>query len=410
MTINPTDVIICGYDMLSAAGKNIPDAWRNLLEFSSSNADLVHKKQHLSSYGLHPNAEQDVGAFLASSAGHVVRDHDRAAHLLAALSHRLSTTTEFFVPPSRCGVVVGSSRGATGLLENAIAQHAITGRVTAKTSPLTSAGVFSSLIAHQCGFSGGHFSLSSTCTSGLNAIGTGYHLIKSGLFDGCLAGATEAPLTPFTQTMLKSARVTTQTPNSMLQSLGSQSQGMMLGEGAALFFLCAQDKICEKDGIQLGNFRARIAGFAMATEAAGLTGISERAESLQRAVHTVLEHSGWNTSDVDVIVPHGSGTQRGDHAEALAYQDIFGQQMPPIFPTKWITGHTLGVAGPQALCFALEMLRHQTLIPPPYPLLQGLHARSPQKSLRRAIVCGLGFGGGASCLAIEKNDPAQHLI
>ena len=121
-------------------------------------------------------------------------------------------------------------------------------------------------------------SVSSACTSEVNSIGTAFHLIRSGLFESCLAGGTEAPLTSFTHKMLERAKVTSKkdTPYP-LQSFGSEekNKGIVLGEAAG---------ICKA--------KTKTA----ASESQGLTGLSENADSLMKSINTSIQDANLETS------------------------------------------------------------------------------------------------------------------
>lgn len=383
-------VFICGHEMMSAAGHGSASCFQNLLPH------LPTDSAHNPVYDLHHDSEQVLKKLLESEEGKTLAEYDRAAQILAATSLLLRTKSRIPQDRSRFGAVIATSRGATGLLEKAVSQYLAFEKVRPKTSPLTSSGIFASLVAHLWGLEGGQFTISSTCTSGLNAIGIGFHLIKSGLFDHCLTGGSESALTPFSSSMMSAAKVTATSKTDRLESMGASAKGMILGEGAALIYLSTQ---------QQPETFAQIRAFSMTTESAGLTGITETGEALQQAMQRALSEAGWTSSELDLIVPHGSGTQRGDAAEARAYQHFFSNRnspLPPIFPTKWKTGHTLGAAGTQSVCFALEALRNNKINLPPYPLLAELHSNLLQREIKKIMICALGFGGGASCLLIEK--------
>jgi 3-oxoacyl-(acyl-carrier-protein) synthase len=398
------DVFICGHEMLSAAGGGSKESFARLLSAGT-------QETHGSNYALHPEAEKRLQKLDDMDDARSLREQDRAGQILAATAlllkarifdrhvqrnSNLDVKNSILIDRTRCGAIVATSRGATELIEKSVSQFQTNQRVAPKTSPLTSAGIFASLVSQLLEIEGGHFTLSSTCTSSMNAIGVAYHLLNSGLFEHCVAGGCEAPLTPLTAAMMKAAKVVAPKHITRVSSMGADDKGMILGEGAGLVFLSVKPTT---------TTTARIAAFAMASENTGLTGISADGQALQRAMEKALRTAGWSANDLDLIVPHGSGTQKGDHAEALAYETIFsaeGFKLPPLLPCKWLTGHTLGAAGVHALCFALEALENNILPLPPYPLLEGLHAKRRSSLLKRVMICGLGFGGGASCLLIEK--------
>lgn len=383
-----SEVYICGYEMISAAGASAAQA------FSTASERLAASRHAsgVSGYFFHPDAEQKLEKIkkLAGFGG-----YDRAVLGMIACARSLREKISLPNDLGQFGCVIATSRGTTGSLENALTSFAQGRPAGVKTSPMTSGGIFASAVASDLQLGGGHFTVSSTCTSGLNAIGVGFGLIKSGVFKHCLSGGAEAPLTPFTAAMLTSSRVLGPCDEAFpLLSLGADRRGMVLGEGAGALYLSSEKR---------DTAVAKILGFGIAGEDAGLTGISSNALALQKAVESALSQANLQITDMDLLIPHGSGTVKGDQSEATAYGEIFGSSLPTVMPTKWFTGHTLGAAGVQATCLGLEAMHMNQVVIPPYQLIDKLGGASREwERIRRVMVCGLGFGGGASCLILQK--------
>jgi len=379
-------VYINSYNVVSSLGSDARKSFRALLDGKSNPLKIG---QNIG-FKVHEKVEE----LLNSTIDPKLHYADRSLQLLEVCLGGLSFS-DMSMDPTRAGVIVASSRGASELLEKSYRKFFAGEKLMAKTSPYTTSGVFSSYLAQKLGFTGGGFSLSSACTSSLNAIGTAYHLIKSGLFDSCLVGGTEAPLTPFTMEILNRTGVTNKVESPFpLRSLGESEgikKGMVLGEGSGLVFLSTKPN----------KFTfARIKAFQMSGESSGLTGLSADGRALSRAIIKIIEDVGVEASQIDIICAHGSGTEKGDSAEINAYKSVFKEKMPPILLSKWATGHTLGAAGVMSLCFAIETLRAGILPNVPYNFFQ--KNILPSKEPRTALITGLGFGGGASALLIEK--------
>jgi hypothetical protein len=58
-----------------------------------------------------------------------------------------------------------------------------------------------------------------------------------------------------------------------------------------------------------------------------------------------LEDAGIESSAVDYVNLHGTGTVDNDAAEAKAIQQVFGATLPALSSTKGLTGHPLAAAG-----------------------------------------------------------------
>ncbi|WP_205127759.1 beta-ketoacyl synthase N-terminal-like domain-containing protein, partial [Okeania hirsuta] len=214
------------------------------------------------------------------------------------------------------GVNVGSSRGATQILENAHLHHIEGQDLSPNTSPLTTLGNVSSWVAQRLGVEALSISHSVTCGSALQSIANGISWLESGRCDHFLAGGTEAPLTPFTKAQMEALRIyaapeETSYPCRALD-LNKEKNSMVLGEAAASFVLTSQSANAPM---------AWIKGIGYAMEPlSSPTSISESGIALQKAMQMALQEA--ELEQVDVIVSHTPGTIRGDQAEYHAIQQV----------------------------------------------------------------------------------------
>ena len=75
-----------------------------------------------------------------------------------------------------------------------------------------------------------------------------------------------------------------------------------------------------------------------------------------------IEDAVLQTSDIDYVNAHGTGTQANDAVEALAVETLFAHN-PPLSSTKAITGHTLGAAGAIEAVISCEVIKQQRIAP-----------------------------------------------
>lgn len=286
------------------------------------------------------------------------------------------------------GVNVGSSRGATQILENAHLQHIEGQDLSPNTSPLTTLGNVSSWVAQRLGVEALSISHSVTCGSALQSIANGISWLESGRCDHFLAGGTEAPLTPFTKAQMEALRIyaapeETSYPCRALD-LKKEKNSMVLGEAAASFVLTSQPANAPM---------AWIKGIGYAMEPlSSPTSISESGIALQKAMQMALQEA--ELEQVDVIVSHTPGTIRGDQAEYHAIQQVFPEKLPALTNNKWKIGHTLGASGALSLELAIMMLQKQAFIPLPF-----FEQAEPDR-LETVMVNATGFGGNAISLIV----------
>ncbi len=368
---------------LSALGSSSEEIWQN---YTQPESFLTQNSEKKWLGRLAFSASEKLLALQA--AGKPYNRLDRST--LLAIETAFQATTDLEVDSKeRWGVNVGSSRGATEILENAHLQHIQGVELSPNTSPLTTLGNVSSWVAQQLGIEALSISHSVTCGSALQAIANGISWLESGRCDHFLAGGAEAPLTPFTVAQMEALRIYATPAESSFPcralDLKKEKNSMVLGEAAASFILSKAP-----NDLPL----AWVIGLGYGMEPlSSPTSISADGLALQKAMRMALQDACLD--QVDVIVSHTPGTIRGDQAEYHAIQQVFPTPLPAITNNKWKLGHSLGASGALSLEMAILMLQKQAFIPLPF-----LGQSEPQR-LATVMVNATGFGGNAISLIIS---------
>lgn len=287
------------------------------------------------------------------------------------------------------GVNIGSSRGATTLFEQYHAQYLAQGKTTPLASPTTSLGNIASWVMQDAKGKGVAISHSITCSTALHALVNAVAWLHADMAEAFLIGGSEAALTPFTLAQMKALKIygdaAAPYPSQPLLSSKEKST-MVLGEGAAVFAL-------EKGSSP--RALATIKGIGYASEPiTHPVAISADAQALRRSMQQALE--GIDPAEVDVVIPHATGTLKGDQAEYLALAEVFGANLPQLTSHKWKIGHTFAASGALAMEMAILMLQQQHFLPIPY-----LPA-APERPLKNILINATGFGGNAVSVLISK--------
>lgn len=280
------------------------------------------------------------------------------------------------------GVNIGSSRGATTLFEQYHAQYLAQGKTTPLASPTTSLGNIASWVMQDAKGKGVAISHSITCSTALHALVNAVAWLHADMAEAFLIGGSEAALTPFTLAQMKALKIygdaAAPYPSQPLLS-SKEKNTMVLGEGAAVFAL--------EKGSSPGAL-ATIRGIGYASEPiTHPVAISADAQALRRSMQQALE--GIDPAEVDVVIPHATGTLKGDQAEYLALAEVFGANLPVLTSHKWKIGHTFAASGALAMEMAILMLQQQHFLPIPY-----LPA-APERPLKNILINATGFGGNA---------------
>lgn len=245
-----------------------------------------------------------------------------------------------------------------------------------------------------------NITISTACSSSLNAIMFASKLIRHGLADRVIAGGTDA-LSRFTLNGFNTLMIL---DKGHCRPLDASRTGLNLGEGAA-FIVLESEASAKRPGKEVFG---EIAGYANANDAYHQTASSPDGFGPYLAMKGALDMSGLKPSDISYINAHGTGTDNNDLTEGLAIDRIFAPAVPPVSSTKPFTGHTLAAAGVVETVFSLMAIREQ-LIFPNLNFSKKIEELSfePVTELTSAkidhvLTNSFGFGGNDSSLIISK--------
>src|SRR5205823_6293898 len=106
--------------------------------------------------------------------------------------------------------------------------------------------------------------------------------------------------------------------------------GMSLGEGAAVLVLEAEEHALKRGAAII----ARLTGWGSSCDAYHATAPHPLGAGAAQAIQSALRRAGLQSSDIDYINAHGTGTRDNDPAEGKAIKTVFGDQQPPFSSTK----------------------------------------------------------------------------
>lgn len=292
---------------------------------------------------------------------------------------------------STAGVVIGSSRGGISTMEGAGE------RVSAYLMPSTTVSMASSYVAQRLGIKGHTLGISNACSSGANALGEAFRLVRFGLVRAALAGGAEAPLCGVCFRGYGASGALSRAGIS--RPFDRARDGFVLAEGACVLVLEEYESALERGARVYGE----IAGYGNTTDARHQT-VPDK-EGQARAVAAALREAGAGPSDIGYINAHATSTPIGDRTEAEAIRLAFGSNGVPVSSVKSMTGHMLAASGAFEAAVTLMSLREGTL-PPNVNLTQpegGLNyvLRAEKASMKWAISNSFGFGGVNAVLVFK---------
>ncbi|HWA84473.1 MAG TPA: beta-ketoacyl-ACP synthase II [Fimbriimonadaceae bacterium] len=246
------------------------------------------------------------------------------------------------------------------------------------------------------------------CSTGANAIGDAYHMIKRGDAIAMLAGGTEAPICELGLGGFCAARAMSQRnddPQHASRPFDKDRDGFVMAEGSAIFVLEDYDHAKARGA----KMYAEIVGYGMSGDAFHITQPDPEGDGAMRAMKMALRTAGVRPGDIGYINAHGTSTHYNDKLETMAIKKVFGDQAPPISSTKSMIGHSLGAAGAiEALVCMLAM--RDGILPPtanyvtpdPECDLDYIPNVARKKQVDLCLSNSFGFGGHNVSLIIRK--------
>mgnify|MGYP002785693603 CR=1 FL=1 len=231
-----------------------------------------------------------------------------------------------FADGYRAACIIGSGAGGLVTLENGYRDLFI--HKKRATHPLTLLRFIGSSAAADVGIEDGvkgpTFATCSACSTAAHAIGLGRDLIRSGLVDVAIVGASESVINYGTMKAWQALHVLS--PEGCFP-FSAKRNGMVIGEGAGVLVLESESHARQRGAKML----AELMGFGMTSDSKDM----------------VNPDAALDASDIDYLNAHGTGTVINDRNETNAIKRVFKNQAQhlAISSTKSMYGHPLGAGG-----------------------------------------------------------------
>jgi beta-ketoacyl-acyl-carrier-protein synthase II len=406
-------VVITGMGTVNPLGLTVGETWANAINGVSgvgpitlfdSSAHNVHFAAEVKNFK--PENYMDAKE---------ARRRDRFEHLAAAAVKEALQDSDLTIHEgnaSRIGVILSSAIGGILSLEDAVMTNMKEGprRISPFLIPMLMANGAAGHTAIDYQIKGPSISVASACASGSDGIGTAFLMLKAGMIDAALAGASEATICSvgvgaFDRVGAMSRRDGdySMTP----QPFDKNRDGLVMGEGAAVLTLETESHAKSRGA----RIYAELAGYGATADAYHITAPHEQGEGGAAAIRMSLRSAGANVDEVGYINAHGTGTPLNDKSETRVVKAAFGElaYKIPISSTKSMTGHMLGSTGALEAIFCVKAVREGILpptihyeTPDPECDLDFIPNKAREKKVDLAISNAFGFGGHNAVLAIRR--------
>lgn len=346
-------IVITGLGALTCAGPSVDDLWQAAL------ASEVHVNE-----GPQQLEHTTCGISQIPQPAEIQRLVRKGDRLLPLALHAageawrdagLAETT-----PTRVGIIAGTSRGPIQrVIDLAETHRDHRPRLSSALHSIHSC--LSGTLAMRFQARGPSLTISSACTSGAVAIALAAEQLLLGKADVMLAGAAEAPLTPFVLHQMAAAGFLghhDEDPRFACRPFDRSRNGTVVGEGAG-FMVLERASSAKTRG---ATIHAHLSGWSFASEAEHRATPNPDGHGLQHVAREALHQAGLTALDIAWINTHGTATHANDLAETHAIQGLHMQGIPSS-STKPITGHCLGATAALEAILAVQAAK-TGLLPP----------------------------------------------
>ena len=406
-------VVVTGVGMVSPLGLTVSDTWRAVAAGQS---------------GIDYITGFDAEAFDTRFAAEVkgfdpenylerkdARRMDRFAQFAAVAAQEACAQAELNpreMDRYSVHVVVGSGIGGISTLTE---QHRVLldrgpRRVTPFLIPMMLADMGSAQVSMVTGAMGANYCITSSCSSGADAIGAGWDLIRHGKAEVVLAGGAEAPVAPLSVAGFNALRALSRqndNPQRASQPFNRTRDGFVLAEGSAIMVLESAEHAAARGAEPIAELR----GYAATSDSHHLTEPNPTGQSAATAVTEALAAAGLQPAEVDYLNAHGTSTPLNDWHETKALKLALGDEAYriPVSSTKSMTGHLLGAGGALEAALCIRVLA-EGLMPPTINLddpddecdLDYVPNTARSGEINVALSNSFGFGGHNSVLVLTR--------
>ena len=344
-------VVITGMGAVTPLGNSVEETWAGIkagksavgpITLFDSSVNKVHYAAEVKNF--------DPGLYMDSKDARKMARFTQfgvAAAKMALDDAGLMGNTEVL---DETGIVLGVGIGGLEETEADVLGMAKTGFV--KTNPMAIPKLIPNEvggnIAIQFGLHGPVQSLATACSSGTDALGVAFDMVRSGRLDCCMSGGAESTICQFGVVGFEVLHALSQgfddDPSKASRPFDKQRNGFVMGEGSAILIL----EEYEHAKARGAKIYAEIAGYGASCDGYHLTSPNPDGIYGSKCMTRALKDAGMDPSEIQYYNAHGTSTKINDPSETNMVKLAFGEENArklKISSTKSMHGHCLGATG-----------------------------------------------------------------
>ena len=408
-------VVVTGLGAVSALGMSFEESWQGMLAGRN---------------GIGPIERFDTTDFRTRFAG-VVRGYEATDHFSPLVAKKIDLFTQFALLAAddcvedsgidfsatdleRCGIILGTGIGGIMAIEQQHLDQLERGprRASPHFIPKMMPNAMSAQISIKYGLQGTNFATSSACASAGHALGMALRTIQYDEADVCVAGGSEAAITPLSVAAfasMKALSTRNDEPELASRPFDKDRDGFVMGEGAAILMLEERERAMARGARIYAEFK----GYGSTGDAFHITQPKDDGLGPRRAMTLALRDGDVVPDNVQYVNAHGTSTHFNDLVESQAVRHVFGPQADKlaVSSTKSMVGHLLGGSAAVEAAVTCRSIAEKRIHPTRNHIESGegcdldyVPGDARDLDIENAISNSLGFGGHNVCLLFGRHD------
>ena len=316
------------------------------------------------------------------------------------------------LPKERIGIVLGTV--FSGIIDIAATQDKFSTGTASRVNPRFITRIIGNIAAAQIaiskGLKGPSLTVSTACSSGIDAITTGIMLIEQDMADAVICVGAEAATSPLTILGLSSIHALSRNnedPEHASRPFDLNRDGFVMAEGGGAVIIEKEESALKR----VARIRCSVAGYANSTDGYHVTSPHPEGIAAIFCMKQSLEVAGLPLTAVDYINAHGTSTPKGDIIEVGAIKSLFGDHAYKlaVSSTKSSTGHLMGAGGTVETIACIKALEEDILpptinqtTPDPECDLDFVPNEARKTPVNVAMCNAFGFGGQNASILLKK--------
>ena len=314
------------------------------------------------------------------------------------------------------GIILGVGIGGLEVTESSVLSMQKMGFV--KTNPMAIPELIPNEvggnIAINFGLHGPVQSIATACSSGSDAMGVAFDMVRSGRLDTCLTGGSEATICQFGVVSFEVLHALStgfdDDPTKASRPFDKNRNGFVMGEGSGMLMF----EEYEHAKARGAKIYAEVAGYGASCDGFHLTAPNPDGIFGSKCMTRALKDANMDPSEIQYYNAHGTSTHKNDSAETQMIKIAFGEENArklKMSSTKSMHGHCLGATGAIESIVCVKAITDSY-----YPMTKNLDEqdieggcdldycanKGIEGNIDAAMSCTFGFGGHNGCLIFKK--------